>query len=178
MTQNESANRYYWKHHDKVLRKARERHAANRKHEIAERKEYYSAHREEVLRKAKERYRANPEPVKDYQKEYHRRNRSYCLVRAKRYHEAHKGELKAEVMAAYGGKCTCCGEDQLEFLTIDHINGGGNKHRRSIGWASLYRWLKKNGFPKKGFQVLCWNCNIAKGFYGKCPHQKALRLVV
>lgn len=32
-------------------------------------------------------------------------------------------------------------------------------------------WQRKNNYPK-GFQVLCHNCNLAKGFYGKCPHQK------
>ena len=24
-------------------------------------------------------------------------------------------------------KCQCCGETQPEFLTLDHINGGGHK---------------------------------------------------
>ena len=36
----------------------------------------------------------------------------------------------------------------------------------------MYRWLKKHGFPKEGFQLLCYNCNCAKGFFGKCPHKK------
>jgi hypothetical protein len=26
-----------------------------------------------------------------------------------------------------------------------------------------------NEFPD-GFQVLCHNCNLAKGYYGECPH--------
>lgn len=33
----------------------------------------------------------------------------------------------------------------------------------------FYRWIKKNGFPDS-VQVLCWNCNCAKGIYGYCPH--------
>ena len=35
----------------------------------------------------------------------------------------------------------------------------------------VVRWITKNNSPK-GFQILCHNCNMAKGFYGKCPHQK------
>ena len=36
-------------------------------------------------------------------------------------------------------------------------------------------WKKiKNNFPK-GFQILCHNCNIAKGHYGKCPHEKKFK---
>lgn len=34
--------------------------------------------------------------------------------------------MKLEVIEAYGGKCACCGVDNFEFLSIDHINGGGS----------------------------------------------------
>lgn len=76
---------------------------------------------------------------------------------------------RLDAIAHYGNKCACCGEATLEFLTIDHIKGGGNQHRREIG-THLCRWLKRNNWPS-GFQVLCANCNCAKGFYGTCPHQ-------
>lgn len=89
-------------------------------------------------------------------------------------------KTKAECFAVYGGKCTCCGESQLVFLTIDHVNGNGSAHRRELakenksrgrdfGGARMYRWLKRQGWPA-GFQVLCWNCNVAKRQLGRCPH--------
>lgn len=82
--------------------------------------------------------------------------------------------LKFETISAYGGSCRCCGEDSLEFLTIDHINGGGNSHRRELGGTQMvFRYLRKNGYPAEGYQVLCFNCNAAKTFYGKCPHATA-----
>lgn len=65
--------------------------------------------------------------------------------------------------------CACCGETIYQFLAIDHMNGGGNKHRKSLKSMDIYRWLVKNNFPL-GFQVLCHNCNLAKGYYGICPH--------
>jgi hypothetical protein len=71
----------------------------------------------------------------------------------------------------YGGKCACCGEERREFLSIDHINGGGAKHRKEIHRASLYFWLIKNNFPD-AFRILCHNCNQAMGIYGYCPHKK------
>lgn len=78
---------------------------------------------------------------------------------------------KKQVFEAYGGfKCACCGETEEVFLSIDHINGGGGKHRREIG-NGLYGWLKKNNFPP-GFQVLCMNCQRGKYICGICPHQK------
>ena len=81
-----------------------------------------------------------------------------------------------EVLIAYSGappSCACCGESTLQFLAIDHVNGDGGAIRRRTGLnagAAYYRFLKREGFPP-GRQVLCHNCNLAKGFYGKCPHE-------
>lgn len=76
-------------------------------------------------------------------------------------------------------KCSCCGEKYIEFLTIDHIEGGGAIHRRSIGngkigtgGGAFYGWLRSQGFPA-GYRVLCQNCNFAIGVFGYCPHQVA-----
>ena len=57
---------------------------------------------------------------------------------------------KYKVMRAYGGKCVCCGESTLSFLTIDHPNNDGVKDRLAHGVGStFYRWLKK-GATRKG----------------------------
>lgn len=77
------------------------------------------------------------------------------------------------VLTNYSGgkpRCACCGEPELKFLAIDHIDGGGRAHRAKYRspW-SYFKWFRDNGFPA-GFQVLCHNCNCAKGFYGSCPH--------
>ena len=78
---------------------------------------------------------------------------------------------KQEAINHYGGKCLCCGEKELVFLGIDHIDGGGRAHREQLGGGNrIYRWLKQNGYPS-GFQTLCHNCNFAKDQPGGCPHQ-------
>lgn len=81
---------------------------------------------------------------------------------------AKRVELKLEMIQAYGGRCVCCEEVAPEFLSIDHINGGGRKDR---GGFTLYRKLKKLGWPKDEFRLLCFNCNLARGFYSYCPHE-------
>lgn len=82
--------------------------------------------------------------------------------------------LKKEVLSHYGGpKCVCCGETGIEFLTFDHIAQDGNAHRKVIGQKGrrIYLWLKENNYPP-GFQILCYNCNIARHWNnGICPHQ-------
>lgn len=79
--------------------------------------------------------------------------------------------LKKEVISVYGGRCACCSESQFEFLSIDHINGGGTKHRKELpAGLSIWKWAKNNGFPPT-LRILCFNCNCAIGFFGNCPHQ-------
>ena len=88
------------------------------------------------------------------------------------YGEKRRAIKNKRVFDAYGGYvCACCGEREPIFLTIDHIDGGGIKHRREIG-TDFYRWLRVNKFPP-GFRVLCMNCNWATRFKKTCPHQKA-----
>lgn len=80
-------------------------------------------------------------------------------------------EQRKQVIFHYGGACACCGIDDFDVLSIDHINGGGNKHRRSIGDSSyqMYKWITENNYPED-FQILCMNCNLAKA-QGVCPHK-------
>jgi hypothetical protein len=93
-------------------------------------------------------------------------------------HES-KRQLKEELIAAYGGCCACCGESTFEFLSIDHTDQVGRRHRREVkGGHNIYKWLKKRGFPRAGFQLLCFNCNSALGFYGNCPHTETTRPVI
>jgi hypothetical protein len=88
------------------------------------------------------------------------------------YQREWRQDLRSEVINHYGGKCVCCGEDKLPFLSLDHKNGGGTKHRNELGLrgSGIWAWAKRHGFPDM-FQVLCHNCNQAKGYYGFCPHQ-------
>ena len=98
--------------------------------------------------------------------------------------------LKYKVSAGYSKKflhknkptCFCCGENShLDFLTIDHIKGKKemlkDKTLRKLGYSqtrtgrSLNNWLIATDFPR-GFQILCWNCNVTKFLYQRCPHKR------
>lgn len=80
--------------------------------------------------------------------------------------------LKEQVITAYGGKCECCGEQEPAFLSVDHINDDGAAHRRTISASNLYRWLRKHGFPRDAYRLLCFNCNCGRRINGGvCPHR-------
>jgi hypothetical protein len=70
-------------------------------------------------------------------------------------------DLKIEIFNEYGGHCNNCEIDNIEYLTIDHINNNGGEHRKIIG-LQIYPWLKRNNYPKDNFQILCFNCNYLK----------------
>lgn len=125
--------------------------------EIAERKRkyfqvYYQDHKIELAKR---------------HAEYRIKNRENLRIKGRKRIK----ELRESIIAYYGGKCVCCGETQFEFLAIDHVNGGGSQHRKNIKESSVCYWIKKNNYPE-GFQILCHNCNMAKGFYGHCPHEQ------
>ena len=83
-------------------------------------------------------------------------------------------ELRQGIIAHYGRACQCCGEKKILFLQLDLVRNDGASHRRQINGNTyqLYRWIITNGYPDT-FQILCANCNWAKGIYGYCPHKKA-----
>lgn len=79
----------------------------------------------------------------------------------------------------YGWACACCGESNPGFLTIDHVNGGGNKHRKEVGGGNaFYAWLIRQGYPD-GYQTLCYNCNCGRAHNNDiCPHVRAKLMTV
>lgn len=96
-----------------------------------------------------------------------------CREKDRKYTSHKKRKNKDKVFNFYGGyRCACCGEDTPSFLTIDHVNNDGSKHKingRRLTGHMLHSWIIKNGFPAD-FQVLCWNCNCGK-IDGVCPHK-------
>lgn len=108
----------------------------------------------------------------------HADHREWRLNKGKEYNreiqKRARSKLRKQLLEHYGGnppKCSCCGEITNVFLCIDHIDGGGNEHRRVAGGTDgFWRKLRKEGFPP-GYQVLCHNCNFAKHTLGECPHQ-------
>lgn len=144
-----------------------------------------AAHREATLARQRNQrdrfYAAHPDYKATYDAAWHQANPG----KQAGYMKKSNLKLKRQVMDAYGGKCACCGEAELVFLTIDHINDDGAEHRRQIAaergsqWlqagSPTYRWLRDNNYPE-GFQVLCANCNCGRHWNGGiCPHKMAER---
>jgi 5-methylcytosine-specific restriction endonuclease McrA len=104
------------------------------------------------------------------------RNRGQCphlgLFEPKDRNARRGLRLKVETFQVYGnGTCQCCGEDNIGFLSLDHITPRGRGTKRP-GGGLLYAELRRDGWPQKDeLRVLCFNCNSGRQFNdGVCPH--------
>lgn len=106
-------------------------------------------------------------PSAEYQREWKRRNPG----KQREYSRRDCAKKRQMIFDAYGNICACCGETEPKFLSIDHVNGGGIKHRKSRGAHRAMLDIVRAGFPAD-YRLLCHNCNQALGFYGTCPHSE------
>ena len=80
-------------------------------------------------------------------------------------------KLKETLLEMYGRRCVCCGENEEEFLCLDHVNGGGARHRKVASMDSIYRQAIKETPESGNYRILCFNCNMARGLRKFCPHE-------
>ncbi len=148
-------------------------------------------HKEGMKAYAKQYYETNKIKILERQRLFRLTHKEQAALRSKRYNETHdrteygkqyrqmhkveiavrdkthRDSIKLQVLTYYGNdKCSCvmCGYSDIRALSVDHINGGGNIHRRNINQGSgdkFYRWLKTNNLPV-GYQTLCMNCQFIK----------------
>lgn len=90
-----------------------------------------------------------------------KRQRAYhgqpeIIARARQY----RYQIRKQCLQQYGNKCILCGNPNLEFLEIDHINGGGGKHRKECGnTTKMYRSIFVKGYRPDKYRLLCKICN-------------------
>lgn len=129
--------------------------------QLAYARSWYSDNREAVLLRNKRDRLRNPAKYKT------------AGLKAAAKQRQWSREYKAMVVAHYGGKCVCCGDDHFKFMTIEHLNNDGAEQRRTKHPKQGYlwwKWIVDNGYPDD-LTVMCFNCNHAKGVYGRCPHE-------
>lgn len=99
--------------------------------------------------------------------------RNMILTRNKVWRKQYVDSLRLQVLTKYGHTCSCCRESRREFLAIEHVNGGGNLHRKQLqSQRAVYKAVLDADTSLNEFTLLCHNCNQARGYYGYCPHEK------
>jgi len=139
---------------------------------IEDRRKHYKKNKDEINKKRREHSKIPEvkERIKGNDRKWRNSHKEKVSKWNKIYSKKYRIKQRELVFNHYGKQCACCGEKELKFLSIDHIDGNGEKHRKKIN-RKINIWLVKNNFPK-GFQTLCFNCNW--GRYrnnGVCPHK-------
>lgn len=147
-------------------------------------------------REATKRYRLrHPERIRAQKRAWYRRKKKQSpryfarILRQRRkknpgvyrqYARSAHDKIRLKVLSKYCGgkpKCMCpgCDVSKLEFLTLQHIHGGGTKQRHALRrhgtGINFYYWVRKYGYPKY-LTVFCANCNLAESRFGGCPHRR------
>jgi hypothetical protein len=136
------------------------------------------AHRARIRKYHRDYYRDNHPVLRLKRNSYYKRNRRRILNwqrdRRKAFPDIYRAigrrhnlKLRSQILDAYGRKCSCCGEVEEKFLTLEHDGGGGTAHRRQV--PSVHADLRRKGFPKKIYTLLCYNCNLGTKGGKKCP---------
>ena len=99
-----------------------------------------------------------------YMRWYRNRNR----LKVRTYSTEYKRVQRKKVYEYFGG-CYCrdCGTTDTDILTIDHLKGGGQQHRKSLykcgsGGGMISKFcslLRKGESLPPDYEVVCRNCN-------------------
>lgn len=116
----------------------------------------------------KKYYKENKEYVLSWNKKYKKRERVKVNKLARNY----KRRLREQFLEMYGNKCACCGETLVEFLTVEHKLGQIGIKKKEIAYDAYRKAIQE--YRPDIYEIRCWNCNMSKGRYGYCPHEKSL----
>ena len=137
-------------------------------------REYMSLHKDRVNAQRRKRLAADSE-LRERARVCTRRWRNGNPQSARDSARRARRKTRQAILTMYGDRCACCGDDHEEFLALDHVNGGGAKHRKSVGTTSstaVYRSVLNEGYHPERYRILCHNCNMALALYGYCPHDR------
>ncbi len=101
-----------------------------------------------------------------------------CRAAASAQMQRRKTRAKQTVFDHYGWACSCCGESEPLFLTIDHINNDGWLQRKGNTQSSSTSYIRlanavESGNAPTDLRTLCYNCNCARARNGGvCPHEQ------
>ena len=157
---NKTRREHYQKHKEQINKTRNIWRAKNAKVLNEKRKTWYNKNKEHMTEWRKKYYMKNKEKINKRNKEtYYKNQEKYCLQH-REYNKSLRKQQKEIVINHYtNGKncCDLCGITNLVVLTVDHINGNGNKHRSTLKGQHIHAWLIKNNFPD-GYRILCFNC--------------------
>ena len=100
------------------------------------------------------------EKRKEYLREYNRKYRKTNREIVNERQRIRRDSERNEVVRKLGNRCVICGLDDVRVLQVDHVNGGGEKERRTKRTSQMYKEVLAG--VRSDLQLLCANCNWIK----------------
>lgn len=99
-----------------------------------------------------------PSYMRVWAPEHRRQN----LESYREYDNQRHAKEKNAAFVVLGSVCLECKEHEPEFLTLEHLRGGGYRHRKEQGRRSIYSDISRGRVDVSEYAVLCRNCNSGK----------------
>ncbi len=161
-TTKENNHKYYLKHRETLLLKA---------------KEYYEEHSGIIKARTREWYQTHKDDPEFKKKTGEAIRRYYLANRDAKLLESKNRWLKNRLtlLEYFGGKCEKCGFSDYRALQIDHVNGGGVRELRQLkSLKAPLKYLERIKLNRNEYQLLCANCNWIKRYENQENVQKRI----
>lgn len=122
----------------------------------------------QTIEEKRETWRKSSKKYRDNHKEFSREKSA-----------KYQRKLKLEVFSHYSvgiPHCSICGEECINKLVLDHVDGQGKIHREINSYdpgIQTWVWARKHDYPPI-FQVLCRDCNLIRSF----PSGKVIKVAL
>jgi len=147
-------------------------------------KEYFKKNKLRISKRNKELYlkrRSTKEGLENHRKKATEATNRYRLKHPEKAKQIMKNTYwnrKKRAMDLIGGPtCVSCGCNEIAFLEINHIEGGGCKDVKENGNRIVTRLLTGD-VDSNGFNVLCRACNAVDYLMRKKPKAKGVFKIV
>ncbi len=151
------AKKYRQIHAVEIAEQRKKYYLDNKESIMANKLAYYADNADRILQQKTEYWRNNKISIKKRADKWRKKNKSLLRDSTKQYRDA----ITRSIVFLLGGKCAMCGESEIEFLTIDHINNDGNSER-SMGAVGWKRRILDGSADASRYRVLCHNCNLGR----------------
>jgi hypothetical protein len=172
---------YYEKHKEDYKQRAKKWQKDNPEKAKEINKRYRDNHPEQVREIHKKWWKNNPDKIKNFPSHSSDRQKEWCennpeKIKAK--NKKYRRKLRNSIFELLGNKCAnpynidhSAFEQNINYirvLQIDHVNGGGTKHRRKYKGSLIYPIiLEELKAGSKDYQCLCPTCNWIKRIVNK-----------
>ena len=168
---------YREKNKEKISNRNKIKYQKNKENILEKHRNNYKNNSKKFRERSINNYWKNPKKSREIRKTYRLGHLDEAREYNKKYRQEFSDKIKKdksnynrtaflECVSHYShgtNRCSWddCDEDRLDTYTIDHIDGGGRKHKREKNIGNIYHWLRKNNFPE-GYQIICANHQMEK----------------